>query len=186
MKAELTNLGYDVYSIPELPTLLMSNGAMYPGNDPNKYQELLDFETEVFKFQLNSEETFRKLASISGKPSVVICDRGVMDIAAYMSDDLFNEVCGKLTQSRQSLFNRYDIVCHLVTTADGAEEYYTKSNNIARSETAEQARELDKKTRLCWFDHERFHLIPNGEGGYQEKLELATKYVVDYVKSIEV
>ena len=33
--------------------------------------------------------------------------------------------------------NRYNAVLHLVTAADGAEEFYSKANNAARFENAE-------------------------------------------------
>ena len=42
--------------------------------------------------------------------------------------------------------DNYDMVVHMVTAADGKEEFYTLENNEARSETVEQAKELDKKT----------------------------------------
>jgi len=38
--------------------------------------------------------------------------------------------------------NRYDAVLHLTTAAKGAESFYTKSNNAARRETIEEAREV--------------------------------------------
>ena len=39
------------------------------------------------------------------------------------------------------------------TAADGAAEFYTTENNAARTETAEQARELDSKMIDCWGGH---------------------------------
>lgn len=45
---------------------------------------------------------------------------------------------------------RYDEVIFMVTAANGAEQFYTLANNIARHETAEQARELDKRTLAGW------------------------------------
>ena len=41
---------------------------------------------------------------------------------------------------------RYDRVCFLSSAANGAEEFYTLENNVARSEGVELARELDRKT----------------------------------------
>lgn len=40
---------------------------------------------------------------------------------------------------------RYDLVIHLSTAADGAEEYYDYANNAARHENVLFAIELDKK-----------------------------------------
>lgn len=38
-----------------------------------------------------------------------------------------------------------------VTAADGAEEFYTTTNNTARLESPEEARELDKKTMQVYL-----------------------------------
>lgn len=35
---------------------------------------------------------------------------------------------------------RYDLVLHLVTAAEGAENFYSKESNVARYETPEEAR----------------------------------------------
>ena len=41
--------------------------------------------------------------------------------------------------------NRYDQIIHMVSAAIGAEAFYQLANNAVRSETIEQARELDGK-----------------------------------------
>lgn len=41
---------------------------------------------------------------------------------------------------------RYDAVIHLVSAANGAEEFYDIDNNPARWETVEIAKKLDVKT----------------------------------------
>lgn len=45
---------------------------------------------------------------------------------------------------------RYDAVIHMVTAAIGAERFYTTENNSVRTETPEQARELDIKVLNAW------------------------------------
>lgn len=52
-----------------------------------------------------------------------------MDIAAYMSQPLWKEVTAQCGQTDESLLGRYDIICHLVTAADGAPEHYTTAVN---------------------------------------------------------
>jgi hypothetical protein len=46
------------------------------------------------------------------------------------------------------------MVIHMVTAADGAEAFYTNSNNSARGETVDQAKEMDKKTQNAWIHHQ--------------------------------
>ena len=48
---------------------------------------------------------------------------------------------------------RYNAVFHMVTAADGASKFYTLENNQARTETPEQALDLDRRTQKCWLGH---------------------------------
>lgn len=48
---------------------------------------------------------------------------------------------------------RYDYVVHLVTAANGAEEFYTTANNNARSEGVELAIKLDSLCSNAWIGH---------------------------------
>lgn len=70
----------------------------------------------------------------------------------------------------------YDAVFHLVTAAIGAEEYYTKANNKARSESVEQAIEADKRTRDAWVGHSHLRVIDNSTG-FSEKIDRLIKEV---------
>eukprot|EP00802_Teleaulax_amphioxeia_P001854 Tamp_01856.p1 GENE.Tamp_01856~~Tamp_01856.p1 ORF type:complete len:318 (-),score=72.79 Tamp_01856:3422-4375(-) len=58
---------------------------------------------------------------------------------------------------------RYSGVVHLVTAADGAEEHYNLDSNAegVRSESVEQARDLDKKTGAAWASHPALSVIDN-------------------------
>lgn len=38
------------------------------------------------------EDTFRALASNSGLPAVIICDRGLMDTKGYTGPEIFNRI----------------------------------------------------------------------------------------------
>lgn len=67
---------------------------------------------------------------------------------------------------------RYDAVFHLVTAADGAPLHYNTSNNSARSETAEEAVEMDGRTREAWFGHPRLMTFDNvSVSTFDEKIE---------------
>lgn len=56
---------------------------------------------------------------------------------------------------------RYHQVIHLITAADGAEEYYNTEDNPCRTEGVELARELDKKTAEAWIGHPYIDVIDN-------------------------
>jgi len=77
------------------------------------------------------------------KRTILLCDRGLMDGKAYMSDELWKKMIKASGLNEDEIrdryfifsFNlRYDAVIHMVTAADGAEKYYCLSNNEARHE----------------------------------------------------
>jgi hypothetical protein len=71
------------YTIPEVPTIMISNGAQYPGtSDPEK---LKVFEKSMINLQLDMENAFLGIARYRSAPDyyppIIVCDRGVNDIA---------------------------------------------------------------------------------------------------------
>lgn len=88
----LTSLHYQVYVVPEVPTLVFSCGASYPGEEPSKRDELIALESSLLNLQVQFENSMRRIAMSTMKPSIIICDRGVLDIKAYMSPDIWEEV----------------------------------------------------------------------------------------------
>jgi hypothetical protein len=50
------------------------------------FDELVTFETSLMQTQMNLEDSFAAIAQASGKPTVLLCDRGVMDAKAYLDD----------------------------------------------------------------------------------------------------
>lgn len=65
----------------------------------------------------------------------------------------------------------------MVTSADGAEEFYTDANNEARYETKEEARALDKKLINCWVGHPHFSIIGNEKKDFQSKIDKCVEAV---------
>jgi hypothetical protein len=61
---------------------------------------------------------------------------------------------------------RYEAVIHLVTAAEGAEEFYSTNTNEARYESAKDAIELDKKLINAWVGHPHFSIIDNTQNGF--------------------
>eukprot|EP01091_Cochliopodium_minus_P009398 TRINITY_DN2309_c0_g1_i1.p1 TRINITY_DN2309_c0_g1~~TRINITY_DN2309_c0_g1_i1.p1 ORF type:complete len:475 (+),score=126.73 TRINITY_DN2309_c0_g1_i1:166-1425(+) len=156
----LTSLGYKIYVVPEAMTILFTGGARFmpSWND----QQIIEFEASKIKTQIALEDAFTSLAKTSGKPSVVICDRGTMDSAAYLPPRLFQLMMHQYDWSVSYLRDkRYDAVIHLMSTAIGAENYYTTSNNQARHENLKEAAELDLKILNAWIGHSKLIIIDN-------------------------
>ncbi|CAM9687502.1 unnamed protein product, partial [Heterosigma akashiwo] len=140
VKAALEKQGYGVYLVPETPTILIGGGAEYPGI--NGGQSLIEFERGLIDLQLQMENSFLGIAASVPKKSVVICDRGLLDVKAYMPRALWEEVLDAMGLREPDLVARYDLVLHMVTAAKGAEKFYTTANNAARKETPEEVPEL--------------------------------------------
>jgi hypothetical protein len=93
------------------------------------------------------EDYIMGLAKMCNRPAIILCDRGTVDAHAYMTSDSFQAVLDQEGWNWTFLRDkRYDMVCFLSSAANGAEEFYTNENNVARSEKLEDARELDKRT----------------------------------------
>lgn len=76
------------------------------------------------------------MAKNENLPSVVLCDRGLVDGSAYVSEELWSAVMDEVGMSNTQLRDkRYDGIIHMVTAADGAESFYNKTNE-ARYENA--------------------------------------------------
>jgi CYTH domain-containing protein len=103
--------------------------------------------------------------------TVVLYDRAELDNRAYMGENEFATVLREATrQSPGEAAARYDAVVHLVTAADGAQEFYTTENNEARTETVEQAIALDKAVQDAWLGHPHFTVVGNDAGSFDRKL----------------
>ena len=94
-------------------------------------------------------------------PVVIICDRGALDISAYLSTEMWEKITGLCNVTTQQLRDRYDAVLHLVSAADGAEQYYNTTSNEVRTEGIEKARLLDRKVIQAWSGHPHLRVINN-------------------------
>lgn len=81
------------------------------------------------KTQMALEDLFSDMAKNEAKPSVILCDRGLMDGSAYVGEELWSAVLDEVGLSTMQLRDkRYDGVIHMVTAADGASSFYNKGN----------------------------------------------------------
>lgn len=158
-----SGMGFKVFTIPEVPTLYSQGGWNYLTPNRKLYYE---GERAILNTQLALEDSFMRLAEVCTKPTVIVCDRGTMDISAYMSPDMWEDITSQAGTDSCALRNRYDAVLHLVSAADGAEQYYTTATNSTRYEQMNEeglkiARELDKKVIKAWSAHPHLRVINN-------------------------
>lgn len=158
IEQELTNRGYYVLIVPETATELIPNGIRPYGNS----LDILQFQYIVFDKQLYKENLYRKIAKLIPSDKIVIIhDRGIMDNKSYISNGDFKNLLNDFSMNEVEARDRYDAVFHLVTAANGAEDFYTLENNTARTETPEEARKLDSRGIANWTGHNHFYIIDN-------------------------
>lgn len=154
----LTSRGYKVFVVPETATEIKKGGIK-----PTEFG-VMTFQNVLMNMQLQKEKMYLEVAKkVKGKDVVILYDRGLLDSKAFMSKEEFESLLKKFKLSEIELRDTYDAVFHLKTTADGAEEFYTLGNNSARSETPEEAREVDKRIISAWTGHPHLRVIDNSE-----------------------
>lgn len=175
----LRERGFEVFTCPEAFTILASNGFSID----YFATEGMDIvaQTTVLNWQQTMEDGMESILKARRLPAVLLCDRGLQDGAAYMSKEKWQRLLKErgldVTDVRDG---RYNAVFHMVTAAEGAETYYTLDNNDTRTETPEQAREMDKKTQRAWVGHPRMYVLDNStdfEGKLQRLVEFVAKLV---------
>jgi CYTH domain-containing protein len=189
-----------VFNVPEVPTIYSAAGWNYLTPNRKLYYQ---GERAILETQLALENQFMRLAEVCEDPVLIVCDRGAMDISAYMEPDMWERITKAVGTNTQHLRDeRYDPVLHLVSAADGAEQFYTTSNNASRNEPASEeglriARLLDKKVIEAWTGHGHLRVINNHEDfeakirrvikeitnvlGLPQPIEEERKYIVEVV-----
>lgn len=168
-----TSLGFKVFTIPEVPTLFSQAGMDYLTKNKGFFYE---GEKATLEIQLALEDKFLRMAEECEEPTVIVLDRGALDISAYMSLDIWEKITSSVGTTTAELRNRYDAVLHLVSAADGAEEFYTTSNNSQRTEGIELARLLDKKVIEAWTGHPHLRVI-NNQDDFDRKINRVLKEI---------
>ena len=174
-----SGLGYKVFTIPEVPTMFTQAGMNYLTDNAKFFYE---GEKATLQIQLALEDSMMRMAQTIDKPVIIVCDRGAMDISSYLTPELWNRIIGELGYTTAQLRDeRYDAVLHLVSAADGAEQFYTTSNNAQRLERADEqglqiARELDKKVISAWTGHSHLRVI-NNHDDFNNKLNRVLKEI---------
>ena len=177
-----SNRGYKVFTIPEVPTLYSLGGWSYLTPNKDLYYE---GERAILETQMALEDSFTRLAETCQKPVLIVCDRGTLDISAYISPEMWEDITHKAGTDTNALRARYDAVLHMVSAADGAEQYYTTATNAARYEQMNEeglriARELDKKVIKAWTGHPHLRVINNNDD-FNAKLNRVLKEIAQVV-----
>ncbi len=161
--------GPQVELVREAATLVFSGGFPRTGNSiPHieAAQKIIFFTTK----QLES------LAEKSSEAPLIVCDRGTVDAAVYWPggiDDFFRQ----MNTSLEEELSRYDAVLHLSPPKNPA---FYQSTHV-RTESLDQAFEIDRKILSIWEKHPRRKII-GGTEHFLEKAEAIKNFVEEIIK----
>ncbi|MFO0569866.1 MAG: AAA family ATPase [Polyangiaceae bacterium] len=146
----LRELGDRVVLVPESATILFTGG--FPRVDDADARRAA--QTAIYHVQRNLED----VQSARYPRRILLCDRGTLDGAAYWpgTPEAF---FAAMNSSYEAELARYDAVVFFESAAAGGLKF--EGENRVRTETAEEARALDKKMRAVWSAHPKFFLVPH-------------------------
>ncbi|XP_023331703.1 TRPL translocation defect protein 14 isoform X2 [Eurytemora carolleeae] len=153
------NLGWKVYRVPETATVLLAGGVNFA--ELPQYAAT-EFQENLLRTMIQIENSFFALAEASERNCLIICDRGTMDASAFVSKEEWEEILLKNGCDEVDIRdNRYHQVVHLVTSAKGAERFYSIDDHATRKEGLEEARERDTRAAEAWIGHPYVDIIDN-------------------------
>jgi len=157
--------GCHVLTIPETATELMQNGAGYSFCGSS-----FAFQCNVFELQREKEDLMKRAARAHGGNVVILCDRGIPDGFAYMNPEDIPALLARFDTTREEVYQRYDAVFHLVSSAVGAPDSYGKGTNSSRLEdSVEEAVRSDRITLEAWTAHPHLTVIDSADQ-FEQKL----------------
>jgi predicted ATPase len=159
--------GNQIEIVQEAATLIYSGGFPRKDNSPKH----IEHAQHIIFYTVHQLE---HLAEVTSEAKLIVCDRGSIDGAGYWPngpEDFFKAMGTTL----EAELARYDAVLHLSPPLK--KDFYQSSN--VRTETLEQAVELDQKILNLWEKHPNRLVVP-GKEHYFEKAEI----IKDFVESL--
>ncbi|MBQ8400444.1 MAG: AAA family ATPase [Clostridia bacterium] len=168
LRERLRDCGMPAAYVKECATELLERGYT-----PERWGNVA-FQHTVFRHQLENENrAFRRMLPKSretGRPVLLICDRGLGDGGAYLPPETFGTICRSFGYSRKRLLGRYQGVLFLDSMATRADlPFDVHSGNSLRLETGrEDALLTGERSFAAWSDHPNLIRIPAAER-FEEK-----------------
>lgn len=173
--------GYTVFLVSETATELILDHIKPFGDDLDRIP-LIEFQKLVLINQLSKEKIRDYAAEVCQNDKVVIiCDRGILDNRAYITHKEFEQLALEQGITEQEILDRYQLVLHMTTAAKGKEQAYILSNNEARTETINEAIEVDDRTINAWYNHPNRYIFEN-DCDFPEKMRRVEVIVKNFIK----
>ncbi len=144
-------IGEKIVVVPETATMLFTGG--FPRVGESKARAAT--QRAIFHAQVALEDI--QGALYPGR--VLLCDRGTIDGAAFWPESAPAGFFQTLGTSFDDELRRYDAVIFFESAAVG--DISIEGGNPARTESNEEARQLDMRLRELWSKHPSFHFVPH-------------------------
>jgi predicted ATPase len=150
-------IGDRVIVVPEAATLLFTGGFPRPVQSDAQRSA----QTAIYQVQRGLED----IQAAQYPDRILLCDRGTVDGGAYWPDgaDDFYETVGS---SHADELARYDAVIFFETAALGHHGF--ESENRYRTESQQEAIELDGRLRALWSPHPHFTVVPHAASFFRK------------------
>lgn len=150
-------IGEQIVVVPEAATMIFSGG--FP-REPEEHARMAA-QRAVYHVQRNLEDVQAALYP----ERVLLCDRGTVDGAVYWPgepDGFFEE----LKTSLEAELERYDAVIFFESAAVGG--MGIEGGNPIRSETMDEAVDLNSRLRAIWAQHPHFTVVEHNPSFFRK------------------
>ena len=150
-------IGDRVIVVPEAATLLFTGG--FPR--PTQADAQRSAQNAIYQVQRGLED----IQAAQYPDRILLCDRGTVDGGAYWPDGAadFYDTVGS---SHADELARYDAVIFFETAALGHHGF--ESENRYRTESQQEAIELDGRLRALWSPHPHFTVVPHAASFFRK------------------
>lgn len=97
---------------PEIATVVLNSGYQFPAHDDPKFEESqFGFQLAIARLQLSTERNLLRLAQITGRPTIVVFDRGVLDGKTYVTEPEWARILAELRDSQGREVDNQCVCC---------------------------------------------------------------------------
>lgn len=171
IKEYFSKLGYDVYVVSEMATILILGGITAQKVGGKNFQEL------VVKMQFEIQKTYERAISLSqNNKNLIIFDRCPIDAMMFITRKEFNEIANKFNTTYEEILNSYDSIIHMEAVAKSFPEFYTSENNKARKDEMKNTIETDNRLLEAYENHSN-RVIISSYKNFNKKIEKVIKEI---------
>lgn len=126
-KKKLENKGFNVFTINEVPTMLLNNGFN------SKKCGRIEFLKLIATIEIFLSRVLENSIIDTSNKTIILYDKSPIDNLAFISKDLLDKMLFELDTSYEKIINSFDLIIHLETVAKKYPELYSNDNNINRT-----------------------------------------------------